>query len=422
VTEVLKKPLKRMRAAPTKGGQPRVDRTGGHFGAGLLTGVAVITRGEARGHYEWIDQFAVEQVATLGNKASNGVKSRFAHPGLSADGLGTMLGRMKNFRVDGDRALADLHFQKSAHNTPDGDLATYVMDMAEEDAAALATSIVFDPDWGEMDRFIAEHEDEDGYFRSPDDENTNNFEHIRVAKLWADDVVDEPAANPDGLFRKGHEIAEEADRLCEFALGLSSDRPVLKHLSVDAQRISEYAARFLDSHQLELRKKEMAKDNEQPAGAMTKQELDLTLEKFSTGLLSKVDEKLAAFKPKEVEKTDEPSADDIAKGAVDRYTKLSALAANAGIKDHEKVAKGWYDKGLSFEHAELAVQSLMVNGNQLTKDSGQTGSDPDAKYKKEYNAQLASFTQMGITLEEYTTSRKVDDGKELLAPKSAAAA
>lgn len=419
MTNVLEKPLKRLRAAPSKGAKPRVDRTGGHFGAGLLTGVSVITRGEARGHHEWVDQFAVEQVVKLGNKARNGIKSRFAHPGLSSDGLGTMLGRMKNFRVEGNRALADLHFQKSAHNTPDGDLASYVMDMAEEDPAALATSIVFDPDWGEMDRFVAEHEDEDGYFRSPDEDNENNFEHIRIARLWADDVVDEPAANPDGLFRKGHEIAEEADKLCEFALGLSSDRPVLKHLSVDAERISEYAARFLKSHNLELREKKMSKDNETPVG-VTAQQLNETLEKFGAGLLAKVDEKFAALKSGNTPKSEEPTADDIAKGAVERYTKLCALAANAGIKDHEKVAKNWYDQGLSFEHAELAVQSMMVGSNQLSKDSGQTAGDPDAKYKAEYQKNAAAFAQMGLSVREYVTTRKIDDGAEILAANTAA--
>jgi hypothetical protein len=411
VTDVLNKPLKRMRAAPSKGAQPRVDRKGGHFGAGLLTGVAVITRGEARGHREWVDQFAVEQVVTLGNKARNGVKSRFAHPGLSSDGLGTMLGRMKNFHIEGDRALADLHLQRSSHNTPDGDLATYVMDMAEEDAAALATSIVFDPDWGEMDRFVAEHEDEDGYFRSPDDDNTNNFEHMRIARLWADDVVDEPAANPDGLFRKGHEIAEEADKLCEFALGLSSHRPVLKHLSVDAERITEYAARFLESHQLELRKKEMTTTNAHPTApvALTKESLDATLEEFGAKLLSDVDAKLAALKPgdsKPEPAVEKPGGEILSQTSLDAT--LDKFSENLLSKVDGKLS--------------LAMSTLMVNGNQLSKDSGQAGSDPDAKYKAEYNSQLAAFAQMGMSLDEYVTSRKIDEGKELLAPKSAAAA
>jgi len=290
-------------------------------------------------------------------------------------------------------------------------LATYVMDMAEEDAAALATSIVFDPDWGEMDRFVAEHEDEDGYFRSPDDDNTNNFEHMRIARLWADDVVDEPAANPDGLFRKGHEIAEEADKLCEFALGLSSHRPVLKHLSVDAERITEYAARFLESHQLELRKKEMTTTNAHPTApvALTKESLDATLEEFGAKLLSDVDAKLAALKPgdsKPEPAVEKPGGEILSQTSLDAT--LDKFSENLLSKVDGKLS--------------LAMSTLMVNGNQLSKDSGQAGSDPDAKYKAEYNSQLAAFAQMGMSLDEYVTSRKIDEGKELLAPKSAAAA
>lgn len=416
MTSIIDKPLKRFRSNPTRGGKPRVEREGGHFGAGLITGYSAITRGEALGHYAWVDQFAVEQVAMLGNRARNGVKVRFTHPGLSSDGMGTLLGRAKNFRVEGDKTLADIHFQKSAHNTPDGDLAKYVMDLAEEDPEAFGTSIVFDHDRGEEDRFEADHEDEDGYFRSPDDSNTNNYRHIRLAKLWASDVVDEPAANPGGLFRKGNEVAEEADRLCEFALGLSDEKPALQHLSADADRLAQFAARFMESHQLELRKKEMTKENTAPA-ALTKEDFDTALESFSkklsAAILGQVDERLS----KALEKSD-PKPSDVELERK-RCSDLFATAKSAGLEGYEKIAQEAIDKGLSLSEFKASITDKIIAQNPLTKDSGEQASDPEAKYKKEYQAQRAAFAAMQLSEKEYITSRKVDDGAEILAPAAA---
>lgn len=417
MTSVIDKPLKRFRTAPARGGKPKVDREGGHYGAGLIRDAAAITRGEALGHYAWVDAFAVDQVVTFGNKARNGIKVRFTHPGLSADGMGTLLGRMKNFRKEGDRAIGDIHFQKSAHNTPDGDLAAYVMDMADEDPEAFGMSIVFDHNIGEEDRYEADHENEDGYFQSPDEDNENNYRHIRLAKLWASDVVDDPAANPAGLFRKGHSIADEADRLCEYALGLSSERPKLRHLSADADRLAQYAARFLESHNLTLKENSMGETpKNEPAGVTLEQ-----LNSFGETLLAKVDEKLAALKPQE-KPADESqlSAADSEKRGAERLEKLQALAATAGLANHEKVGRKWFDQGLSFESAQAAVEPLMVKQNQLTSDTGEQPTDPEAKYKAEYAKGRAAFAQQGVTEAEYITSRKIDDGSELLTPKFAA--
>ena len=113
-----------------------VARNGGDNGAGLLSGVSLIAAGEALGHDMWIDDVTLSQVAEYANQGKHGIKSRFTHPSMSADGMGRHLGRIKDVRVEGDRVLGDLHFAKSAHATPDGNLAEYVMELAEEDPAA----------------------------------------------------------------------------------------------------------------------------------------------------------------------------------------------------------------------------------------------------------------------------------------------
>lgn len=418
MTSIIEKPLTRFRATPARGGKPRVNREGGMYGAGLITGAAAITRGEALGHNAWVDSFAIDQVVELGNRASKGIKVRFTHPGLSADGMGSQLGRMKNFRREGDRAIGDIHFSRSSRKTPDGDLGTYVMDLADEDPEAFGMSIVFDQDVEAQNKFAEEHGDEDGRFSTPDDDNSENYRHIRLAKLFASDVVDEPAANPAGLFRAGHEIADEADRLCEYALGLSTERPTLQHLSADADRIAHFAARFLDSHNLEIKEKAMPDTKPTEATGITLEQFNASLMAFGTGLLAKVDEKIAAaIKPQEPA---EPTSAELELKGAERFEKLTALAKTAGLKDYEKVGKAWFGQGLSFEDAESAVKPLMVGQNPLSNDTGEQPGDPDAKYKKEYAAQRASFVDMGCTEAEYIASRKIDDGSDILAAQAAA--
>ena len=116
----------------TSNGAERVDRSGGEYGFGVIYGTSVITRGEALGHDVWIDAEFLDDTAGAINATNDGLKARFTHPGLSSDGVGTKLGKFKNASVIGDSVIADLHFQEAATKTPDGDLADYVMTLAEE--------------------------------------------------------------------------------------------------------------------------------------------------------------------------------------------------------------------------------------------------------------------------------------------------
>ena len=124
-SEILKKTSTRYRTVPARGinadGEKPIEREGGDQRAGLIRGMAVVTRGEALGHGHWCDEDFLSQVAAAINASDHGAKARFTHPGLSGDGLGRFLGRAKTATVDEDLVRGDLHFSKSAHKTPDGD-------------------------------------------------------------------------------------------------------------------------------------------------------------------------------------------------------------------------------------------------------------------------------------------------------------
>lgn len=248
----------------TEGDQPPIERDGGDFGAGLIRGMSLCTRGEALGHDVWLDTDFIGSVVNGGKSAEKGVKSRFTHPGLSGDGLGTFLGRVQNHRMVGDKAVGDLHFSKAAHKTPDGDLAEYTMDRAEEDPASFAVSIVYEPDFDAEAQFIlanggqvtASGYVDDSEFVSPDPDNTKNLPHARLTRLRAADMVDEPAANPDGLFHREQQFAQEADAIASYALGLSDSAPTCVNFSVHPDRVKNFVSRFLEAHSLQLASKE----------------------------------------------------------------------------------------------------------------------------------------------------------------------
>jgi hypothetical protein len=243
------------RAAKSRGSAGGVDRTGGRYGAGLITRVSVITAGEAIGHEAWIDEVFIDQVAAALSAKEGGLKSRWTHPGMSGDGLGKLTSRIFNAQKspNGRQLFADQHFLSVGHRSPDGDLAGYLMDLAEEDPAAYGLSIVFQQDDEAMQEFRLANT-VNGEFRSPDPGNVQHYDHMRLKTLEAADAVDEPAANPAGLFSRPGDVAKEADSVALFALGLSDAQPEVVSLGLDPVRVRDFAIRFMRVHGLELKK------------------------------------------------------------------------------------------------------------------------------------------------------------------------
>lgn len=163
---------------------------------GIIRGFAVMTKGFIKDQRGWeVDETTLSQVVAAGNGLTVGLKSRFGHPMMSSEALGTFLGRVKSFGKEGDVVRADLYFDESAFKTPDGDLATYVMDLAENDPEAFGASVVL------LEYDLEEQLEADGKTPKKDANGQTLPARLRVAKLSSVDVVDEPAAN-DGFFGK----------------------------------------------------------------------------------------------------------------------------------------------------------------------------------------------------------------------------
>ena len=164
----------------------RVDRE-----KGLIFGFVVVQEGITHDRRGEFDSKELDNIINLGNDVKMGLKSRFGHPNMSSTALGTFLGRASNFRRDKDLVRADLKLDESAFQTPDGDLASYIMSLAESDPEAFGASMVI--------RWEAEFKqkivrDDDGKDTGDKEDDFSEPPFIRVKKLFAVDAVDDPAA------------------------------------------------------------------------------------------------------------------------------------------------------------------------------------------------------------------------------------
>jgi hypothetical protein len=213
----------------------------------ILEGFTIIQVGEALGHDLWIDKTFIEQVAENASQFETGLKSRFTHPGLSSDGLGTQLGRAKNISLSGNRVIGDLHFIPSAHKTPSGDLSGYVMDLAEEAPEDFGASIVFKKDDSAQEAFVKAHADAKGRFKSPDPANSRNLPHVRLAEMNAVDLVSNPAGAADGLFNaNGGELCANAEMALDFLFGHRDTLPEGMFGPLSPERVRGYVEEYLE--------------------------------------------------------------------------------------------------------------------------------------------------------------------------------
>lgn len=353
-----------------------MERNGGDYGTGLIRGVAIITRGEALGHGLWIDATMLGQVATAIHAAARGIKARFTHPGLSADGLGKFLGRFKDAWLDGETVRADLHITPSAHRAPGGNLAEYVMQLAETDPAAFGSSIVFERDLEAEDEHITSNggkvkRDEDGWrsvdlrkYKSPDSDNAKNLPHSRLKRLRAADAVDSPAANPNGLFHRGQEVADEAERVISYALGLSDERPTTSEFDIDPDRVAGFVQRFLDRHGLSI---------------VTKEEASMPPEDgkpVEESPASQASEPQQGSEPGDVSSESETHDEAIEEVSTEAGEQESQSAETAELTNGQKFLQAfgtqggvWFAEGRSFDEAQvLYVAKLKSENEALTKE------------------------------------------------------
>ena len=135
---------------------------------GVIAGVAVITVGEALGHGVFIDSTTLEMFSALGVAFPSGVQVKIDH----GSGFSSIVGTLKNFSVQGNKVVADLHLLQTHKEY------STIVEMADKMPNAFGLSVSFSGKRVELD----------------------GKQYVRTLELYSIDLVDHPAANPSGLF------------------------------------------------------------------------------------------------------------------------------------------------------------------------------------------------------------------------------
>jgi hypothetical protein len=157
---------------------------------GILRGVSVITEGEAKGHGMVIDSTTLEQVKACAETYTDGLRVKMDH----YTGIDAMVGVLRNFVIDGTQLRADLHLIKNH------DDFEKILEMAENMPGSFGLSISFSGESEGVEIPSDDSEVEPNSGELP----TGSVEIVRAARcmeIYSADLVDQPAANPTGLFQ-----------------------------------------------------------------------------------------------------------------------------------------------------------------------------------------------------------------------------
>ena len=173
----------------------RVDRD-----AGVLRGVSVITEGEAKGHGMIVDGITLDQVKSCAETYTDGLRVKMDH----YTGIDAMVGVLRDFVIDGPQLRADLHLIKSHEDFEK------LLEMAETMPGSFGLSISFS---GESDRIPVSGVE--GML----------IEAARCMEIYSADIVDQPAANPTGLFQAMSDPATTPEEEKATEIELQVDGP-----------------------------------------------------------------------------------------------------------------------------------------------------------------------------------------------------
>ena len=158
-----------------------------------MRGVSVATKGEAKGHGIFLDDTTLDTLLSAATNRAGGVPVKMDH----GTGMWHMVGKLVDFRKDGESLRADLQLVKSH------EAFNRIVEMSETMAENFGLSASFERT----------------------DEEIGGKKFARCHQLYSVDLVDQPAANPNGLFQTSVDSQEKgmADAKTEsFFTGLKN--------------------------------------------------------------------------------------------------------------------------------------------------------------------------------------------------------
>lgn len=342
------------------------------FGANLMQ-VGDLNGGDTR---PWtVDSESLQQAAKLMSQGNNGAKARFTHPNMSTDGMGSYLGRWKNVRVDGGTLRGDLHIADAAFNSPQGDLGTYVMDLAESDPEAFGVSLATRLD----ETSLSSHEQ-----KKTDEKWPMRFSDIRAA-----DIVDEPAATRGGMFDLTtpdlRNLPAQATCLLSTYFGDATEEVV-------RGRIDSFLSRYFSS------KKEPAMAAGPQNSDPTDDSADVDNDDVSTAT-DTPEQPVADLSAAASEVIETTVTADLAGDERTRCKKIRALVDLAGVP---QMFNTFVDADFSVEETQTALRDIVAKKNpKLSSVVEEPAADKDADLKAEYADMVKFKVTMGQSEADY---------------------
>lgn len=345
------------------------------FGANLMQ-VGDLNDGDSR---PWtIDAEALAQAQQLMSKGNNGAKARFTHPNMSSDGMGSYLGRWKNVRVDGGTLRGDLHLADAAFTSPQGDLGTYVMDLAESDPEAFGVSLATMLDRKDLDA----HREKSKEAKWP----------MRFSDVRAGDIVDEPAATRGGMFDLTtpdlRNLPAQATALLATYFGDAEPEVV-------TARVNGFLATYFKTKGHHMAEPTPATEPQQPAAPPAEpatpspaNPVDLSAERAAAADLARKDER-------------------------ERVTTITALCKQAGKPE---LADKFCENGSSVADVQGELFQMLCKSNSPVGEEGGTGETDKPDENKKYKAEFKEG-KYRMTEEQYVSLRRAEDGLEEFIPK-----
>jgi len=369
-----------------------------------------------------VDDTTLKQVEQMVNEKEGGMKSRFGHPNMSDDGSPRkFLGVIKNARIEGDKALGDLHLHDSSFKSTN--YGEQVLDLADDHPDQFGMSLA--PKW-----------DYEAMKKTKEEVDGEETEALRFKKLRAIDVVDEPAATRDGMFsaKDVSDLPDVATQLLNYFFPEASP-------DVIEERTGDFLKRYIRNRfgDPEMNDQILAETKE--AITNLQGQYKTIIEKIEAGEksedfkkeLASVTEGLASLtKTMDSLKagggsagSDDPSrqASDEAAAALatslcERASEITLACNLAGVP---KLASDWIlDEKLSINDVRKNILENQAKtnsglGQQNNQEDENEKKDPvNEKLGKEYDKQKEEYEKLHLSREDYIATNRINLGLDEL--------
>jgi hypothetical protein len=345
---------------------------------GVLTGVVLCQEGESKGHGTHLEKSFIKDIVKLAKGRK--IKSRFGHPSMSNEALGTYLGTIEKVRYrENDegigQAIGDLHLSESSKISPNGNLSAYVIKAAQEHPENFGLSIVFRPGENYYYNSKGKKVFTDYWTAKDAEDNEDKKVYETINELLATDMVDEGAAT-DSLFSASSFFNSEA--FAVKATNFLDENPqILEFLDSNPEKIAPFIEKYLQYKQ--KKSEAMSKPDDKKTALQKFSDFGKTLFGSTFSASVKEEEKESETEQEEATETEEAAKKSDAENA-----QLAAITAETNALKAKNEA-------LEKSNAELEAKIELLSKMPSAEETVPVTSEETSKAKPSFYSRIAEF-------------------------------